>query len=67
MIPDDTNQNLEEIQAQIEAIYNETMQKLGELETHKKEIIQEYIKHLEHQKIELIKKQLHKISNPNNV
>ena len=47
MTSDDTNQNLEEIQVQIEAIYNETMQKLGELETHKKEIIQEYVKHLE--------------------
>ncbi len=64
MKTDDTAPNLEEIQAQIEAIYNETMQKLGELETHKKEIVQEYIKHLEQQKIELIKKQLHEINNP---
>lgn len=54
--------NLQEIQAQIEAIYNETMQKLNEIETHKKEIIKEYIKELELQKIELIKKHLQQIN-----
>lgn len=56
------SQNLQEIQSQIEAIYNETMQKLGEIETHKKEIIKEYIKKLEQQKIELLKQQLQKIN-----
>lgn len=51
-------QNLKEIQAQIKTIYNETMQKLNEIETYKKEIIQSYIKELEKQKIELMKEQL---------
>lgn len=51
-------QNLKEIQAQIKTIYNETMQKLNEIETHKKEIIQSYIKELELQKINLMKEQL---------
>jgi len=57
MEPSET-QNLQEIQAQIEAIYSETMQKLGEIETHKKEIIQSYIKELEQQKIALLRKHL---------
>lgn len=57
MEPSET-QNLQEIQAQIEAIYNETMQKLGEIETHKKEIIQSYIKELEQQKIALLNQHL---------
>lgn len=50
--------DLQKIEKEIEVIYNETMQKLSEIETHKKEIIQAYIKELEQQKIELIKKQL---------
>lgn len=58
MQPTDTTPNLEEIQAQIEAIYNETMQKLNAIETHKKEVVQNYIKELEQQKIELIKQHL---------
>jgi hypothetical protein len=49
---------LQEIQAQIEAIYDETMKKLGEIETHKKEIVQQYIKELEQQKIALIEQHL---------
>lgn len=57
MEPNQT-QHLQEIQAQIEAIYNETMQKLNEIETHKKEIIQSYIKELEQQKIALLKQHL---------
>lgn len=62
MQPNDTIPNLQEIQVQIEAIYNETMQKLGEIETHKKEIIQQYIRELEQQKVELIKKHLQESS-----
>lgn len=57
MEPNQT-QHLQEIQAQIETIYNETMQKLNEIETHKKEIIQSYIKELEQQKIALLKQYL---------
>jgi hypothetical protein len=57
MEPNQT-QHLQEIQAQIETIYNETMQKLNEIETHKKEIIQSYIKELEQQKINLLRKHL---------
>jgi hypothetical protein len=34
------------------------MQKLNEIETHKKEIIQSYIKELEQQKIALLKQHL---------
>lgn len=57
MEPNQT-QYLQEIQAQIEAVYNETMQKLNEIETHKKEIIRSYIKELEQQKINLLRKHL---------
>ncbi len=62
MQPADTNLNLQEIQAQIETIYNETIEKLDAIETHKKEIVQDYIKELEQQKIELIKQHLQDMS-----
>lgn len=58
MQPNDPIPNLQEIKVQIEAIYNETMQKLREIETHKKEIVQAYIKELEQQKIDLIRQHL---------
>lgn len=65
MQPADTTQNLHEIQAQIEAIYNETIQKLNTIETHKKEVIRNYIKELEQQKIDLLKQHLQDMSGSN--
>ncbi len=54
--------NLEQIHAEIESIYDETIKKLKEIETHKKEVIQNYIKELEQQKIDLIKQHLQALS-----
>jgi len=55
---DQSNSPIKETSEKIEAIYNETIAKVKTLEQEQKKVITDYIKKLEQEKIEQIKKSI---------